>query len=134
MAVSSAPTGPVVTSARPLTRVLVASVLYSIVEYCYWAGVLFLAYNLGGATLAGLVLLVQLVPAALLAPYLGSLSDRMSRGTALSLAYLVEAAFLTALAAAIWAEASLVVVVSLSTLATISVSIARPLHGTTSTP
>jgi len=115
-------------SGAPLTRVLVASVLYSIVEYCYWAGVLFLAFDVGGASLAGLVLLIQLVPAALLAPYLGGLSDRIPRGTALSLSYLFEAVFLAVLAVAMRAEASIMLVVAVSAIATIGVSIARPLH------
>lgn len=111
-----------------LPRVLCAFAVFSVVEYAAWIAVLLVAYDLGGAQLAAIVGVVQLVPAALLAPALGSLGDRFPRGTALVVSYLVEAAFLGLTAVLLWNGAPVVAVVAASTMATLTVSVARPVH------
>ena len=111
-----------------LPRVLCAFAVFSVVEYAAWIAVLLVAYDLGGAQLAAIVGVVQLVPAALLAPALGSLGDRFPRGTALAVSYLVEAAFLGLTAVLLWNGAPVVAVVAASTMATLTVSVARPVH------
>lgn len=112
----------------PLSRTLVACAFFSFVEYAYWAALLLLVFQDGGASLAGLVLLVQLVPAAVLATPLGVIGDRLPRGRALSLAYAVEAAVLAGMALGLLLDVSLPWVVALSTVATVTVSVARPIH------
>ncbi len=111
-----------------LTRVMAAASLFAVIEYAYWAGVLIYAYDEGGPGLAGIVLLLQLLPAAILAAPLGAYAERFPRGTALSLSYAMEGLFLVLLAAAAFAGAPLALIVGLSALATIAVSVARPLH------
>jgi MFS family permease len=111
-----------------LGRVLVACALFGVVEYCYWTVVLLYAFDEGGASLAGLVLLAQLLPAALLAPVLGGLGDRVPRGAALSGTYGAQAACLVVLALLLSGGSPLGVVVLMSALTTIVVSVSRPVH------
>ena len=80
-----------------LSRVMAACVLFCIVEFWYWTGVLLFAFERGGTTVAALVLLAQLVPAGLLAAPLGAWAERLPRGTALSGAYALQAAGLVLL-------------------------------------
>jgi MFS family permease len=111
-----------------LLRVLAAFGLFAVVEYGAWFAVILYAYDVGGVGLAGLVGVAQLVPAALLAPPLGSLGDRLPRGAALSGAYAVESVLLGLVAALLHAEAPVALVVAASALATTTVSVARPVH------
>jgi MFS family permease len=108
--------------------VLGAFGLFAIVEYGAWFAVILYAYDEGGVGLAGVVGVAQLLPAALLAPPLGSLGDRLPRGAALSGAYAVEALFFGATAVLLASGAPVVAVVTASALATITVSVARPIH------
>jgi MFS family permease len=59
------------------------------------------AYSRGGATIAGVVALAQLVPAALLAPVFAALADRRSPVVLLAGGYLVQAAAMGATGVAI---------------------------------
>ena len=59
------------------------------------------AYSRGGATIAGVVALAQLVPAALLAPVFAAVADRRSPLVLLAGGYLVQAAAMAATAVAI---------------------------------
>lgn len=111
-----------------LTRVMASCVLFCVVEYWYWTGVLLFTFAQGGATLAGIVMLAQLIPAALLAAPLGTLGDRLPRGRALSGAYASQAIALALLAALMHARAPLAAIVVASALATVFVSVARPIH------
>jgi CRP-like cAMP-binding protein len=113
---------------RLLTRALTACALFSVVEYAYWTAVLLYAYQVGGPTLAGLVLLIQLVPAAALATPLGIVGDRLPRGVALSGAYALQGLALLVLAWLLWLDAGLFWIVTASTVATVLVSVARPIH------
>lgn len=78
-----------------------AYALFILNEYSMWIAMLVYAYSRGGATVAGVVALVQLVPGALLAPVFAALADRRSPVVLLAGGYLVQAAALGATAVAI---------------------------------
>jgi cyclic nucleotide-binding protein len=86
---------------RGLRRVVGAYALFILTEYAVWIAMLVYAYSRGGAAIAGLVALAQLVPAALLAPVFAAVADRRSPVVLLAGGYLVQAAAMGATAVAI---------------------------------
>ena len=84
-----------------LRRVVGGYALFTLTEYSVWIAMLVYAYSRGGAPIAGLVALAQLVPAALLAPLFAALADRRSPVVLLAGGYLVQAAAMGATAVAI---------------------------------
>jgi MFS family permease len=72
---------------RSLRRALVAFLLFNTQEYAVWVAVAVYAFQQGGAGEAGAVLVLQLVPAAIVAPLGSVLADRMPRAKALVLGY-----------------------------------------------
>jgi hypothetical protein len=84
-----------------LRRVVGGYALFILTEYSVWIAMLVYAYGRGGATIAGVVALAQLAPAALLAPVFAALADRRSPVVLLAGGYLVQAAAMGATAVAI---------------------------------
>jgi MFS family permease len=93
---------------RPLLRILAAYTLFTLIEYSVWLGMLVYAYSHGGAAVAGLVAVAQLVPAAVVAPFTAAIADRRSPAVLLVGGYLVQAAGAAATAAAVLAGAPVV--------------------------
>jgi MFS family permease len=92
---------------RALMRVVVAYALFILTEYSVWLAMLVYAYRHGGAPVAGLVAVAQLVPAAVLAPFAAAVADRWSPVVLLAGGYLGQAAAMAATAAAVIAGAPL---------------------------
>lgn len=111
-----------------LRRVLGAYALFDVVEMYAWLVVVLWAYERGGPSLAAVASIVQLVPAALLAPVLGGIGDVMPRGRALLLAHASVALFIGITAIALFVDAGPVVVVAASAGSTIAMTLVRPAH------
>jgi MFS family permease len=88
---------------RALLRVLAAYVLFILTEYSVWIAMLVYAYGRGGAAVAGLVAVAQLVPAAVVAPVVAAVADRWSPVVLLAGGYPVQAGAMAATAAAVMA-------------------------------
>ena len=92
---------------RVLVRVLSGYGLFILTEYAVWLAMIIYAYSHGGATTAGLVAVVQLVPAAVLAPVAAAVADRRSPVFLLAGGYLALAVVVGAITAAVLLDAPL---------------------------
>ena len=114
---------------RALRRVAGGYVLFILTEYSVWIAMLVYAYSRGGAAIAGVVALAQLVPAALLAPVFAALADRRSPVVLLAGGYLVQAAGMGATAVAI-AEGVPLAAYAAAVVASTAVTATRPAQST----
>ena len=112
-----------------LRQVEIAFLLFNAVEYGTWVAMLLYAYGATGPSSVGLVALIQLAPAAVVAPLSANLADRYRRDRVLLGGYLVQAmAFgLTAVAMAVGAP-PVIVYVGAAAAAT-SLTTTRPTQG-----
>jgi hypothetical protein len=110
---------------RALRRVVGGYALFTLTEYAVWIAMLVYAYGRGGATIAGVVALAQLVPAALLAPVFAALADRRSPVVLLAGGYLVQAVAMGAAAVAISAGVPLAAYAA-AVVASTAVTATRP--------
>jgi MFS family permease len=110
---------------KALVRVVGGYALFVLTEYSVWIAMLVFAYSHGGATIAGLVALAQLVPAAVLAPVAAVVADRRSPVLLLAGGYLVQAAGMAATAAAVVAGAPVAAYAS-AVVASVAVTTTRP--------
>lgn len=120
--------GPV--AADPgLRRAVLAYAGFYFAEWATWIAMLVYAFERGGATEAGVVALLQLIPASIVAPIAASMSDRMPRERALLVGYVAQTGAMgaTALAIAIGVPVPLVYV--LAAASATSVTLTRPAHG-----
>jgi MFS family permease len=118
-----------VAGSRGLRRVVAGYALFTLTEYAVWIAMLVYAYGRGGATIAGVVALVQLVPAALLAPVFAAVADRRSPVLLLAGGYLVQAAAMAATAVAISAGVPLAAYAA-AVVASTAVTATRPAQST----
>jgi Cyclic nucleotide-binding domain len=118
-----------VAGSRGLRRVVAGYALFTLTEYAVWIAMLVYAYGRGGATIAGVVALAQLVPAALLAPVFAAVADRRSPVLLLAGGYLVQAAAMAATAVAISAGVPLAAYAA-AVVASTAVTATRPAQST----
>ena len=109
-----------------LRRVELAFVGFNVAEWATWVSILAFAYQVGGAAATGLVAVVQLVPAALVAPLASVAGDRVRRERVLLGGYLTQAVTMGATALALLTGAPVPLVYGLAALAATSITVTRP--------
>jgi hypothetical protein len=111
-----------------LVRALIACAASATAEWSLWTGALVYAHAHGGATAAGLVSLVLVVPAALVAPFGGSTADTARPGRSLVVVFAVQSICLTSAALAALAHAPLPAVVAPIAVTTTLLTFVRPAY------
>jgi MFS family permease len=112
-----------------LRRVELAFLLFNTVEFGTWVAILLYAYEAIGPASVGLVAVVQLVPGAVLAPFIAGFGDRFRRDRVLFLGYVAQmlAYGVTWVGMALLAPPILIVLAA--TCAATALSITRPAQG-----
>lgn len=111
-----------------LRRVLLAYGLSRFTEYAGWLAILLVAYEQGGASLAGGAAFAMQVPAIVLVPVFAGLADRVPRGRALTVTYLGVIVFAALTGLALFAHAPLWIVLVAGAVTEVAVCLARPMH------
>jgi hypothetical protein len=109
-----------------LRRVELAFAGFSLAEYGVWTAILVYAYERGGTTAAGLIAVVQLVPAAVVAPFAATVADRRGATGALKLGYVLQALTLGATAAVMLAGGPPLAAYAFAVAAAVAVTLTRP--------
>lgn len=111
---------------RNLIRIELAYGGFSMSEYATWMAMLVYAYNRGGATAAGLVAMIQLLPAGLAAPFAAYSGDRFRRDRVLFLGYVIQALGMALTAAAMYLGARIGIVYAAAAIVATSITFTRP--------
>jgi len=111
-----------------LRRVLLAFAIFRPTESAQWIAILVYAYRDGGTRAMGIAALALLVPAALLAPFVAQLGDRMHRERALALSYLVQGVTAGLTAAALAFDLPSAAVYACAVVLNVAITATRPLH------
>jgi len=111
---------------RSLLLLELSWLTFSGAEWGVWIALMVWAYTRGGAAATSLIVIVQMVPCILVAPYLGVLTDRRRAGRVLFVGYLVMGASMGGLAAAMAMGAPRFVIFIVAPVMNIALSIPRP--------
>ncbi len=118
----------VVARNRSLTRLLLAYLVMILAEFGQWLALIVYAYARSGASGAGLVVILQLIPSMLLAPLITARLSRIGVAKLLAVAYAAAAATLACCGLAILAGAPVFVVYLAAVAFSLSLGVSRPLH------
>jgi hypothetical protein len=112
-----------------LRRVELAFVGFTAAEWATWIAILVYAYQTGGAAAAGAIGVIQLIPAAIFAPFASVLGDRYRRERVLLASYLIQALTMGTMAAALFSRAPLPAIYAFAALSATSITLTRPAQG-----
>jgi len=113
---------------RGVTRMQLAFLLFNVAEPAMWVAILVYAFERGGTREVGLVSIVLLVPAGVLAPVAAALGDRFRRERMVRYGYLAQAITTAATAVALFADAAAVLVYAVAIVAAVTYTTGRPNH------
>jgi MFS family permease len=111
-----------------LRRVLLAFAIFRPTESAQWIAILVYAYRDGGTRAMGLAAVALLVPAALLAPFVAQIGDRIPRERALALSYLVQGVAAGVTAAALALNLPSAAVYASAIALNVAITATRPTH------
>ncbi len=111
---------------RSLLLIEIAWLAFNGAEWGIWLTLSVWAYTHGGAAAVSLIIIVQLVPCILLAPYLGAITDRARAGRVLFFGLLITGLAMGGLAAAMALGAPRVLVFVLAPIMNLALSVPRP--------
>ncbi len=109
-----------------LRRVEFAYATFAAAEYGVWVAMLVYAYDQGGTTAAGVIAVVQLVPAALVAAPAATLADLRGGAVALKLGYVAQAAAMGGTGLVLLAGGPAPAAYALAAVAASAVTLTRP--------
>ncbi|HEY6566772.1 MAG TPA: MFS transporter [Actinomycetota bacterium] len=113
---------------RSLRRVEASFLLFNLAEGAVWVAILVYAFQRGGTQATGLVGLMLLVPAGIIAPVAAALGDRYRRERVLAIGHLVQVAAVGATAVAMLADLENEVVYGFAIVAAAAMTTTRPAH------
>ncbi len=111
-----------------LRRAVLLFLAFIVTEEAIWLGILLYAHEVGGATMVGIVAVVQLIPAVAFAPVGATLLDRMTVRSRLLLSYGLIAAAVALTGVLLVVQAPPVAVLAAAVLATVLITLGRPAH------
>ncbi len=110
---------------QQLRRVLLPFFVFGVAEEAVWIALLVYAFGAGGPQAVGLISLVQLIPASLLAPFGAILGDRFPRNRVLMVSYLSQGIAFMATGLSVALAAPLAVTYVLAAIANSSLTLTR---------
>jgi MFS family permease len=111
-----------------MRRVLAAFLFFNVAEWATWVAMLVFAYQRGGATTAGIVAVVQLVPGIFVAPLASVVGDRIPRNRALAIAYAGMAVALLVAGTVLVLGAPAPIAYLMGAVANAALTLVRPVH------
>ena len=114
-----------VTRDPQLRRLQVSFIGFAFAEHATWLAIIFYAYQRGGIAESGLLAMIQLLPATIVAPFAAYAGDRFPPERVLSCGYAAQAISMTATALAMWADQPVLAYIA-ATVAASSITFSRP--------
>jgi MFS family permease len=117
-----------VLAVRALRRSLLAYLLFNTAEWAVWVATLVFAYDFGGTTAAAVASLIQLLPAAAVAPLAASMGDRAPRERMLSRIYFAQSATMAMTVVFFMVHPAPPLILLGAMLVSMTISFARPVY------